>query len=179
LAGKPAGVGAHAALVLKHRQRVRLASRPGWHWFYECANCGAQVRCTSEWSIAGESEAQPAEPAPEAVSALQQFGSAEPSSIGLNASRPSAPTLAGKDKPRPRIPLPSGRIVQLPRTNDPRRPWEPYESSGMYTLRRERLGNSGTYDFFKSGNTRPTVMDKVDAEALASVLNVGRKRDSV
>ena len=70
-----------------------------------------------------------------------------------------------------KVELPSGRSVLLTRLADPRRPWDVRESGGVYAVSRSRRGDSSAEERFASDRLTPLLLDKADAEALASALN--------
>jgi hypothetical protein len=185
LLGQPAHTKAHPALELLHRQRVRDPS-PRWNWFYRCERCDCQLCCTDHGWIAKSVHAGEASwwTTGKESAAFEQSLAGEPASMTIKSSATAAATPqddatchATPAKGAYRLLLPSGLVVRLQARSDGARRWEPHETGGLYTVRRPRLGNSGSYDVFKSHDSRPKILDKADADALANALNGGGNVD--
>ncbi len=70
-----------------------------------------------------------------------------------------------------RVTLPSGRSVTIIAHSDPKRPWDAYESGGMYVIQRERLGARGQSETFSGQRVSAMAFERVDAEELVRILN--------
>ena len=67
--------------------------------------------------------------------------------------------------------LPSGLRVRIQIRADPKRPWEVHGTHDRCLVRRDRLGDSSSHEYFRGGRPLPLQMSKQDASVLVDLLN--------
>ena len=67
--------------------------------------------------------------------------------------------------------LPSGLRVRIQIRADPRRPWEIHGTHDRCLVRRDRLGDSSSHEYFRGGRPLPLEMSERDARVLVELLN--------
>ena len=72
--------------------------------------------------------------------------------------------------------LPSGRRVRLTKCVDPSRPWQLFESGGLFVLVRARRGDSSRTEAFTADRVEPLLFDGPDAQALCRLLNTNLRK---